>query len=437
MGFGATPRQTVERQIALAMSETPWSRIGWRNLWRNRKRTVLTAFGLAVGFFAVVFIVGWTQGLMVEMVESATSLVNGQIEIHDAEYRPDRSIYDTIGGRNGTDVDALLRAIDAEPTVTAAAPRVYTGGLISSGQATSAGMFMGIDPVREMSLSRFLDPLVEGRLPESGRNEVLVGEEMARQLSVGIGDELVVVASGADGSMANDLFTLVGVFRTGLVELDATFAVMAIADLQTLVVLPPERIHEIAVATTDPWIAGATAERLGSVLPPADRPIEVVGWTTLNPAMVEYVALGESMNFVIIIVVFTIAIFGVANTMVMATYERRREFAVMLALGATPGSVRAVVLYEAVALGVFSLVLGAVITFPLMVWFHNAPPDMSWAIADVTLMGALLSPSLRVEYDVLFWIQAAVALFATALLASLIPAWRAARVPPADTLSAL
>ncbi|MDE0830163.1 MAG: FtsX-like permease family protein, partial [Vicinamibacterales bacterium] len=210
-----------------------------------------------------------------------------------------------------------------------------------------------------------------------------------------------------------------------------------IADLQTLVVLPPERIHEIAVATTDPWIAGATAERLGSVLPPADRPIEVVGWTTLNPAMVEYVALGESMNFVIIIVVFTIAIFGVANTMVMATYERRREFAVMLALGATPGSVRAVVLYEAVALGVFSLVLGAVITFPLMVWFHNAPPDMSWAIADLTLMGALLSPSLRVEYDVLFWIQAAVALFATALLASLIPAWRAARVPPADTLSAL
>jgi ABC-type lipoprotein release transport system permease subunit len=419
------------------MSERPWPRIGWRNLGRNRKRTVLTALGLAVGFFAVVFIVGWTQGLMVEMVESATSLVNGQIEIHDADFRPDRSIYDTIGGRNGTDVDALLRAIDADPAVTAAAPRVYTGGLISSGHATSAGMFMGIDPVREMRLSRFLDPLVEGRLPVSGRNELLVGEEMARQLSVALGDELVVVASGADGSMANDLFTLVGVFRTGLVELDATFAVMDIGDLQTLVVLPPERIHEIAVATIDPWIADATAERLGSALPPADRPIEVVGWTTLNPAMVEYVALGESMHLIIIIVVFTIAIFGVANTMVMATYERRREFAVMLALGATPGSVRAVVVYEAMALGVLSLVLGAVITFPLMVWFHNAPPDMSWAIDDVTLMGALLSPSLRVEYDVLFWIQAAVALFATALLASLIPAWRAARVPPADTLSAL
>jgi ABC-type lipoprotein release transport system permease subunit len=426
------------------MSESPWLRIGWRNLGRNRKRTVLTALGLAVGFFAVVFIVGWSQGIMAEMVESATSLVNGQLEIHDAEYRPDRSIYDTIGGRDGADIEALLRSIDADPAVTAAAPRVYAGGLISSGEATSAGMFMGIDPTRELTLSRFLDPLVEGRMPVPGRNELLVGAEMARQLDAGLDDELVVVSSGADGSMANDLFTLVGIFRTGLVELDATFAVMPIGDLQTLLVLPPGRIHEIAVSTVDPWIADETAARLrdhrwvaGIWQHFGRRAVEVVAWTTLNPAMVDYVALGESMYFVIIIIVFTIAIFGVANTMLMATYERRREFAVMLALGATPRSVRAIVLHEGVALGGLSLALGAVMTLPLMVWFHTAPPDMSWAIDDVTIMGALLSPSLRVEYDVPFWIMTAVALFATALLASLLPAWRAARVPPADTLAGL
>ena len=226
------------------MSESPWLRIGWRNLGRNRKRTVLTALGLAVGFFAVVFIVGWSQGIMAEMVESATSLVNGQLEIHDAEYRPDRSIYDTIGGRDGADIEALLRSIDADPAVTAAAPRVYAGGLISSGEATSAGMFMGIDPTRELTLSRFLDPLVEGRMPVPGRNELLVGAEMARQLDAGLDDELVVVSSGADGSMANDLFTLVGIFRTGLVELDATFAVMPIGDLQTLLVLSLIHISE-------------------------------------------------------------------------------------------------------------------------------------------------------------------------------------------------
>ena len=80
------------------MSQSPWQRIGWRNLGRNRKRTVLTALGLAVGFFAVVFIVGWAEGITVQMVDNATGLASGQIEIHDAEYRPERSLYDTIGG---------------------------------------------------------------------------------------------------------------------------------------------------------------------------------------------------------------------------------------------------------------------------------------------------------------------------------------------------
>ncbi len=420
------------------MSESPWLRIGWRNLGRNRKRTGLTAIGLAIGFGANVFVVGWSESLMAEMVESATSLVNGQIEIHDVEFRPERSLYDTIGGREGTDVEALLRVIDGDVSVVAAAPRVYAGGLVSSGEATSAGMFMGIDPVRELALTRFLDQLVDGRLPVTGQNELLVGEEMARQLSTSVGDELVVVASGADGSMANDLYTLVGIFRSGLTELDATFVVMPVGDLQTLVVLSPNRVHEIAVATADPMVAEATAARLADILPSVDSAIEVVPWTVLNPVMVDYVALADSMYFVIILIVFGIAIFGVANSMLMATFERRREFAVMLALGATPRSVWAVVLSEGLAVGVVSLVLGAVVTFPLMVWFHNAPPDLSMFLeSDVTLMGALLSPSLRVEYDVPYWCTCAAALIVTALLASLYPAMRAGRTLPADTLSGL
>ena len=114
-------------------------------------------------------------------------LVSGQIEIHHAEYRPDRSLFDTLGGRDGVDVEAMLEVIDADEAVTASAPRVYAGGLVSSGEATSAGMFMGVDPEREVALTRFLDELVAGRLPEPGRYELLIGDEMARQLAVGVG----------------------------------------------------------------------------------------------------------------------------------------------------------------------------------------------------------------------------------------------------------
>ena len=130
------------------MSESPWSRIGWRNVGRHPKRTILTALGLAVGYGAVVFIIGWSNGLVVEMVENATGLMSGQIEIHDAEYRPERSIYDTIGGRDGVDFAALMDRIAEDERAVGVAPRVFAAGL-SSGEATTAGQLMGIDPARE------------------------------------------------------------------------------------------------------------------------------------------------------------------------------------------------------------------------------------------------------------------------------------------------
>ena len=419
------------------MRERPWPRIGWRNIGRNPRRTVLTALGLAVGFFAVVFMIGWMRGITAELVENATSLVSGQIEIHHAEYRPERSMYDTLGGREGVDVEALLRVIDADEAVTAAAPRVYAGGLVSSGEATSAGMFMGVDPEREVALTRFLDTLVEGRLPEPGRNELLIGDEMARQIAAGVGDELVLVGSAADGSMANDLFTVAGIFRAGLVEFDARTAVLAIADLQALIYLDPDRIHEIAVATADPSAADAAAARLAQAIEADSREIEVASWTVLNPVLVDYVGLAESVYWVFIVIIFAIASFGIANTMLMATFERRREFAVMLALGATPRAIVGTVLSEALAIGALSLAIGSAVTFPLMVWWATAPPSLAWLFGSVTLQGALLEPSLRVGYDPAGWALSAFGLVLTALLAALYPAAKAARVPPADTLSGL
>ena len=419
------------------MDAGPWVLIGWRNLGRHRKRTVLTALGLAVGYFAVVFMIGWSQGLMAEMVENATGLVSGQIEIHDAEYRPERSLFDTIGGRDGADIARLLDVIAAEAGVVAVAPRVYAGGLISSGESMSAGMLMGIDPERERTVSRFLDELVDGRIPESGRNELAIGTEMARQLAVGVGDDVVVVAPGADGSMGNDLYAVAGIFRTGMVELDASNAVLPLMDLQTLITLHPSRIHQIAVATEDPWIADDTAARLVAALAPDDLALEVAPWTELNPVIVEFVALVDAFYFIIFFIVFGIAIFGVANTMLMATYERRREIAVMLALGATPRSVVKTVLYEAAAMGVVALALGVAVSLPLMFWWHNAPPDLSGLYGDLTMQGVLLRPVLRVEWNLAVWIWGGVALVVTALLAALYPAARAAQVPPADTLSGL
>ena len=416
------------------MAASPYFRIGWRNLSRNRRRTLITALGLAVGYFAVVFMVGWADGLTAEMIENGTGIVTGQLQAHAPDYLPERRIYETIGGREGTDVETLVEAIAADPAIEAATPRVYAGGLVSSGESTTAGILMGMDPVRESGVSRLMRGIVRGRAPEPGSNEILIGAEMSRQLEADVGDELVLVVPAADGSMGNDLYTVSGVFRSGMAELDGAYALLPITSLQTLAALPPGRIHEVAASTTDAWLAPAAADRLAEQLS-ASLDVEVEAWNQLRPEMMDYVNLLQGWYIIVIVIVFSIAVFGVANTMLMATYERRREFAVMLALGTTPSRVTLTVLVEALALGILSLLVGAAITFPLLAWWTRSPPDLSWLYGDFTMFGALIRPVLRVEWNTEWALWAGVALLVTALLAALYPAARAARVPPADTLS--
>ncbi len=414
---------------------SPWQRIGWRNLGRHRRRTIITAAGLAFGYFAVVLVIGLMAGLAAEMIDNGTGILTGQLQIHALEYRPERSIYETIGGREGADIEYVLREISADAAIAAVTPRVYAGGLVSSGDATTAVMLMGVDLEREPRVSRFMRGLVRGGAPKRAANEIMIGAEVARQLDAAVGDEVVVVAPAADGSMGNDLYTVSGIYRTGMAELDASFALLPIGSLQFLVALPPERIHEIAVSTTDPWLAPSAAARIAVALRPLGLEIEIEPWTRLRPEMMDYARLVEAWNLIVIGIVFGIAIFGVANTMLLATYERRREFAVIMALGATPGTVVRTVLYEALALGIISLLAGVVITVPVLVWWHNVPLDVGWLYGDFTMFGALVRPVLRVEYDVAAAFWAGGALVLTALLASLYPAVRAARVPPADTLA--
>ncbi len=420
------------------MDERPGWRIGWRNLGRNRRRTWITASGLALGYVAVVVMCGLARGLVAEMVDNGTGILTGQLQVHSDEYLPDRSLYATIGGRSGVDVEMLLRAVASAPGVAAATPRVFGAGLVSTGSATAAGVLMGVDVEREASVSRILTTLREGALPRAGHTEILIGSEMARQVAAGPGDTVVLVAPAGDGSLGNDLFVVSGVFETTLTDLDLAWAIGPIDAVQTLLALPESRIHEVAARVDDPWGAPAAAVSVNSAL------IEMLGdgfdgearaWTEFRPEMVDYARLTESMQWVLLVVIFGMAIFGVANTLLMSSFERRKEFALLLALGARPRVIAGSVLAEAVSLAALSLLAGVALALPVLVWWHRAPPDVSWLYGGFTMSGGLMRPILRVEYPWSMLVLTGVSLFLTATVAAVLPAIRSARIPPADTLS--
>jgi len=412
-----------------------WWRIGWRNLGRNRRRTLITAIGLALGYLSVVVMAGLSRGLVSEMIDNGTGMLTGQLQVFAEDYLPDRGIYETIGGREGVDVESLVARVASDPNVSAATPRVYAGGLVSTGRATAAGVILGVDPEREALVSRLLSHIDQGRAPTPGQYEIVIGREMARQLDAGPGDEVVVVAPGADGSLGNDLFIVSGIFTTTITELDLGHAVAPIEVVQELVALAPGRIHEIAARVDDPWAADAAATAVAAEVAGQPEPLAVRPWTEFRPEMVEYARLVSSMEWMLIVFIFGMAIWGVANTMLMSSYERRREFAVLLALGGGPGLIVRSVLAEALVLGVVALLAGLAVTLPILAWWKAAPPDMSWVYGGFTMAGGLMRPILRVEWPTSMIFITAGAMFVTALAAALYPAYRSSRVPPADTLA--
>ena len=412
-----------------------WLRVGWRNLGRHRRRSVITAVALALGFAAVVLFNGILEGMGSDFIRSGTDLMVGQLRVQNPEYEPERELWDVVGGDAGVSLTQVLDRTRMDPEVLGAAPRLYGAGIIASDSTSRGGLLMGIRPEDERGVTYFLDGILEGTAPEAGAYQVLLGHELARQLRTRIGEEVVLVAPAADGSLGNELFTVSGIVRTGIPEVDAAQVILDLEELQFLLALGPDDVHEVVVALGNPWDAPATAERLSSHLAELGPGIQVEPWTRFRPELVEFANLIGGMNWVILLVIFVMAAFGVANTMLMGTFERRREFAVVKALGMKPLRIMAMVVGEAVVLGLLAVAAGAVIALPLVLWLVYYPLDLTPIAGEQMFLDGLFRFVLRVEHSWDIPIRAAVGLILTATLAAIYPALRAVRVPAAEALA--
>jgi ABC-type lipoprotein release transport system permease subunit len=399
--------------------------ISWSNLWRNPRRTAITVAGLALGTVMLAFVLSMMAGMTRDLIKQGTGLLLGHVQIHHADYRPDRSIFDVV-----SDGRELARRLADDGEIVGAAPRVSTYGLVSSGNHSAGVELLGIDPSREASVSELATKLVTGtNVNGTADKGVLVGDRLARTLAIGPGDELVALTQAMDGSLGNDLYTVSGVFRTGIPMVDGGLLVMHLDDAQELLALEPEQVHEIALRTTSPTAATAVAERLAAEL--EEPGLEVAAWPALAPELGGWVALSDGWQWIAYSIIFALAAIAVLNTMLMAVFERLREFGVLTALGMRPIHIITMIIAEVAGLAVVSLVAAIALGAPLMRWFINDGIDLSRLTDGFTMSGVAFGPIMRGAWDASAYLRAAVLLIAFAMLAGLYPALRASRVDPA------
>ena len=401
-------------------------RIAWRNLWRNRRRTALalSAIGLSVALVLIYDSV-W-RAYADWMAEVITGPLLGHAQAHAPGWRKDRSMDRTL-----RQVPAALAALRRDPQVEGAAARVYAPALAARGEEGFAVLVIGLDPAAESGPMGLLAGAPE---PPRGRR-ALMGRPLAELMGVRAGDEIAVVGQGADGSLANDLFTVAGLVNTSVDFVNRQGVLVGLAEAQELFAMPDEA-HEIVVRGRDPERSRELAARVAAL--PELRGAEVLDWRTLSPEMVSLLELVQAAWIVVLVLILLAATAGVANTMLMATYERTHELGMMLALGARPGRIVRMVLSEAVVLGLAGALLGTLVAVGLVAATHRTGVDYAALTrtgpSEISFGGLSWSLVLYPTLAVVDVVRAVVAVVVTSLVAAAWPAARAARLQPTRAL---
>ncbi len=408
-------------------------RLGWRNLWRNPRRSLITIGGLALAFAFLIALVGFGRGLSVQMLRNGTELMTGHIQVHDREYLPDRVLHRTIGGLEGANWHSLIERLRRYPKVRQAAPRIYGSALLSTGNKSSGAQLVGVDPASERTLSRVFTARAAASLAASG--SIVIGQILALDLGAHVGDEVAVVTQAADGTLGNSLFRVTGTLHTGMPQVDRSLAVMRIEDAAGLLALAPERIHEIAIAIDNPMDAPAFARELsrGAALPAG---AEARSWRELLPQLSSYVEQVNAVNRFIVALVVLFASMGVLNTMMMATFERVREFGMLGAIGMGPASIISAVLVESFLLVSLGLAGGLGLGWLLMQYLIARGVNLAWWTGEIAIAQARLDPIVKAAWDWRIIAWAAASLAVAAVVAAYWPARRATLVDPVEALRA-
>lgn len=398
-------------------------RLAWRNVWRNKRRSAIVLTAVVVGIAGVVLSMAVNNGMILQMVDTAIATELGHVQIHASGYEenPGLELRLSDGGRGAR---AALASMDG---VRAWAPRVRSEALVFSPRASVGVQFVGIDPEREAQISLVARSIVDGRYLDVESGGLLLGAALAERLQVSVGAKIVVSAQDVDADLVGEAYRVTGIFQTASRDFDQRTVFVPLDNARKLLRLG-DGISEIVVLATRRRDVGKLATALRARLG-ADA--EVRTWEQLAPLLVQLIEVFDSTAWYVYAAVFIGMVFGIANVLLMAVYERIREIGVVMALGMRPRRLVAMIVLEATVLTFIGLIIGFGVAVASVAALHDGIDLSRWAEGLTAYgIGTRIVPVIRAQ-DITVPIAAAVI---TAVVASLWPAYRATRFRPAEAV---
>ncbi len=408
----------------------PLARMAWRNLWRHRRRTILTLLSIAFGVFLAILFTALQDRSFADMIDTAARMGGGHVSVQHPDYLDTPKLSLTLEHTADLEAAAL-----ADPQVERVVSRIMGEAMVSTTQDSFGAAFIGYDPTREDEVTfEFTDGIIAGEplTSPTGRG-IIVGQTLARNLGVEVGDRIVIRMMGKDGEVTGTRARIQGLLATGSPSADAALCLLPIDRLRAILGYGPDEATLLAVYLNDPRSCDAAATRLGATL---GSGVVALTWDAVRPGLSGFIAMKVGGARFMELVILLLVAAGIFNTLFVSVMERTREFGVMLAIGYAPGQVFALVMFESVWLAITGLVAGAAVTiYPYWTLARNGI-DMSAMMGDVTteVAGIGFDPILRVGIFADHVVIIGVAVAVATLLAGIYPAWRAARVPPVEAI---
>jgi lipoprotein-releasing system permease protein len=385
----------------------------------------ISTAGIALGITALITVVSVMNGFEKELRERILGMT---------------SHASLIGmGPGLSDGEILADQAQEYPAVIGAAPYVRAEAMLTRNSLVSGSLLRGIDPMREPRVSSVADHLLSGSFDAlaPGGFGVILGSELARYLGAVVGSRVTVVTPQATTTPAGILprirrFTVVGVFEIGMFEYDRNLALIHIADARKLFRLG-DRVTGVRLKLEDMFAAPRIVRQVAQKVP---QGVLVSDWTREHANFFRAVQIEKTAMFVILALIIAVAAFNIVSTLVMVVTDKQSDIAVLRTLGATPGSILAIFVIQGTAIGLVGTALGIVggvalaLNVETVVGMIERLAGLKFLAPDVYYISDL--PSDLHWNDVA--LTSAVALMLT-VLATLYPAWRAARTRPAEALS--
>ena len=342
-------------------------KLAWRDIWRNRRRSLLT-MGAIVFAVVIISLANSVQyGTYDAMEELVVRVYTSDLQVHRAGFQEERTLSYSME-ENEQD---WATCFDDYPWVEAVSKRLTGFGLASSDSTSAGALIVGIEPENERAISTFANNPAEGQaLSSEDRQSVLLGATLARNLNVAVGDSVVVLTQGYRNVMGADLYRVKGLVRTGSPDVDRAMMIMPLADAQYLFSMEG-RFTEVVLRTSNFRRAEAYASAVRADL--GEERYEVMPWRAMMPELQQMRALDDAGNYIFYVFLVLLIGFEIFNTTTMSMMERVREFGVMMSIGMKPRQISLLVTLELMMKVLLALAAGFVIMAVALAFLKDNP----------------------------------------------------------------